>query len=141
MPPIKSAAEIAAKWARVTPGRRQDFETGVRTPARDWATETAAANDRFVQGVTEAAQQGRFARGVREAGTEKWQRKTLAVGVARWGAGVQQAEEEMQAGFEPFRNAIERVELPPRFPAGSPQNIDRVRAIAERLHELKVRGR
>ena len=30
---VKSAAAIAKKWARVTPGRDQDYEDGIRNPS------------------------------------------------------------------------------------------------------------
>jgi len=141
MPVIKSASEIAQKWARVTPTRDADYRAGVERPLRDWATEAAAANDRYVEGVTQAATAGRYREGVVQAGTEKWKRGATQKGVARWGPGVRVAQPDYQAGFAPFRDAIERVELPPRRPTGDPANIERVAVIARTLHELKARAR
>lgn len=137
---IKSAAEVAAKWARVTPGRDADYRAGVERPLRDWQTEAAAANDRYVEAVTTAATAGRFRQGVQAVGTEKWKRGAVQKGTARWGPGVRVAQPDYQAGFAPYRDAIERIELPPRRPAGDPANIERVAAIARTLHELKVRA-
>jgi len=137
---IKSAADIAGKWARVTPTRDADYRSGVERPLRDWQEEAAAAEDRYVTGVTQAAQSGRFGQGVAKAGTEKWKRKALAVGVNRWGPGVRAAQPDYQAGFAPYRDVIERVELPPRRATGDPSNIDRVAAIAAALHAAKTGG-
>ena len=48
MPKVKSASQIAEKWARVTPMRAEDYRIGVQNPKRDWAQASAAANDRYV---------------------------------------------------------------------------------------------
>ena len=138
MAAIKSMAAIAAKWGRVTPGRSADYEEGVRSPRKDWATAAANASGAWEEGVTQAASEGRFASGVREAGSEKWQRKAVEVGAQRWGPGVRAAQDDYASGFGKFRDVIERTPLPPRYPKGDPRNIERVRAIAEALHNAKM---
>lgn len=138
MAKIKSAAEIAAKWARVTPQRTADYEQGVRNPTKDWALATEAAEDNYKTGVTKAAQEGRFGKGVKAAGTSKWQRKTLEKGPNRFAEGVAISEPEFQAGFDPFREVIANTVLPPRFPKGDPRNIDRVKVMAAALRKKKV---
>ncbi len=138
MPAIKSAKEISDKWARVTPARSPDYEAGVKSPKKDWGTETAAAESRYGEGVTAAIAEGRFGKGVVKAGTAKWKRKAVEVGVGRWGPGVRAAAPDYQAGFAPYRDVIEATTLPERFPKGDPRNIDRVAAIAAALHAAKV---
>ena len=135
---IKSLEEIKKKWSEVTPGRAPYYEAGVRAPREDWASRTAAAQDAWQQGVQEAITQGRFAKGVKRAGTEKWQRKALAVGVRRWPEGVRAAADDYAAGFAPYREVLERLTLPERRAKGDPANIDRVRKIAEALHKKKL---
>lgn len=140
MAKIKPIDQIAAKWSRVTPARTQDYTAGVQSPRADWEQATTAANDRFVQGVTEAAQSGRFANGVRKAGTAKWQQKTLEKGPNRFAEGVRLGKQDFQDGFAPFAQVIAGVQLPPRGPKGDPSNIERVRAIAQALHQRKIQG-
>lgn len=140
MPAVKPASAIAEKWARVTPTRDADYRAGIERPLRNWEEEAAAAEDRYVEGVTQAAQAGRYGQGVRAAGTAKWQRKALALGVQRWGPGVRVAQPDYERGFAPYRDVIERIELPPRRATGDPANIERVAAIARALHEAKVRA-
>lgn len=138
--PIADSSEIAVKWARVTPERSTDYEAGVRSPRRDWKSETAAAEARYKEGVTKAAAEGRFGKGVARAGTAKWQRKAIDVGTARFGPGVAAAGPDYEAGFAPYRATIAGLTLPERYATGDARNLKRVEVIAKALHEKKVRG-
>lgn len=140
MPAIKSASEIADKWSRVTPGRSSDFQSGVTSPKKDWATSAKAAEGSYEAGVTTAIGNKRFSKGVDKAGTGKWKDKTLAVGVSRWGPGVTAAVDDYEKGFAPYRDVIEKTTLPPRRMAGDPANIDRVRVLAAALNAAKVKA-
>lgn len=136
---IKSIQTIAEKWGRVTPMRSRDYLDGVKTTRKDWSTNTVAATENYNIGVQEAIAENRFARGVEKAGTEKWRQHSIEKGGTRWGQGVRMSEPEYARGFAPYRDELEAIDLPPRGPRGAPQNIERVRIIAERLHALKLR--
>ena len=138
MAAIRSTKEIAEKWADVTPTRTGFYASGVRTPRKDWARSTAGADSIYREAVTKAASEGRFAKGVNKAGSEKWQRKALTVGAGRWGPGVSIAGPDFEAGFAPYRDAIEKVVLKPRFPKGDPRNYDRVKQIGDALRAVKL---
>ena len=135
---VKPLEEIKKKWTDVTPGRAPYYEAGIRTPREDWATRTAEAADAWASGVQEAITQGRFAKGVKKAGTEKWQKKALAVGVRRWPEGVRAAADDYANGFQPYHEALSRLVLPPRGARGDPKNLERVRAIMEALHKKRL---
>lgn len=138
MPAIRSTAEIAAKWATVTPGRAAFYKSGVQTPKKDWETETKAAEDAYELGVTNAIGRKAFGKGVDKAGTSKWKRKSVDVGAGRWGPGVRVAEPDFRAGYDPYRAKILEITLDPRFPKGDPRNYDRVKNIGDALHALKI---
>lgn len=138
--PIASTTEIAAKWARVTPERTEDYRLGVENPRRDWKIETAAAEARYKDAVTKAAAEGRFGRGVAKAGTDKWKRKATTKGVRNFGPGVAEAGPDYEAGFEPFRAVIAGTTLPERYATGDPRNLKRVEVISKALHDKKVKG-
>ena len=138
MAAIRSAREIAEKWASVTPTRTAFYEDGIKSPKKDWAKAALSSEPVYKEAVTKAAQEGRYGRGVTAAGTDKWQRKSLEVGAGRWGPGVSVAAPDFESGYAPFRDAIEKVTLKPRFPKGDPRNYDRVRQIGEALHSLKI---
>jgi len=126
MPAIRSVSDIAAKWARVTPTRTDDYRAGVAAPAKDWQQQTVAAATNYEAGVTAAIGRKAFAAGVNAAGNAKWQRGALEKGVPRWGQGVQVAQGDFETAFRPFRDVIERTNLPPRYPRGDSRNIARV---------------
>jgi len=135
---IRSVSKIAEKWATVTPGRSAQYRSGVENPMRDWAGETAAAEDSYDAGVQAAMGRKAFGKGVRKAGSEKWKRKAVDVGVSRWGPGVSVARPDYEAGFAPYADAIAAVKLPPRGAKGDPRNLERVSAIANALHAKKI---
>lgn len=135
---IRSVAEIATKWANVTPGRSEEYRKGVAAPLRDWAKETEAASDAYKQGITASLGRNAFAKGVKKAGTEKWKRKVNDVGVSRWPQGVSVAKPDYEAGFAPYADEISKTVLPPKGPKGDPRNLERVAIIAKALHNKKI---
>jgi len=140
MAEIKSMANIRDKWTRVTPGRTEDYKLGIQNPRRDWESETKAAEDNWKAGIDAAASKGMFGRGVGKAGTKKWQEKALKKGPGRFAEGVYLAGPDYETGFKPYRDAIERVDLGPRFPRRDPRNLDRVKRVVDALVTEKVGG-
>lgn len=135
---IKSLSAIAEKFARVTPQRAADFVEGVSTTPVDWAGVTAAAGPSYAAGVQAAITRKGFEKGVKEAGTEKWRSKTVDIGGARWGPGIQAAVGDYAAGFAPYVAVLEKLTLPPRYPTGDPRNYARVQAIGEALFKARI---
>jgi len=135
---IKSISEIAKKWSEVTPGRTEYYKDGIQSPKEDWEDATAGAEGAYEAGVTDAISRKAFGSGVRDAGTEKWKRKALEIGVSRWGPGVRAAGDDYSKGFAPYRDVIESVSLPPRGRKGDPRNYERVAAIGKALHDKKI---
>jgi len=134
---IRSIEAIAKKWASVTPGRTEDYRAGVMNPRTPWAGAAAAAEPAYEMGVTQAIAKKKFGKGVKAAGDEKWQRGAVDKGTARWGPGVALAEPDYRTGFAPFRDAIERAVLPPRYARRDPRNLQRVKAIVDALVAAK----
>jgi hypothetical protein len=140
MAEIRDLSAIRDKWTRVTPGRTEDYTLGIKNPRRDWEKETEGASANYKAGVDAAHSKGLFAKGVKKAGTKKWQAKALAKGPQRFAEGVHLAGDDYEAGFAPFRDAIARVDLGPRFPKRDPRNIDRVKKIVNALVAEKLKG-
>lgn len=138
MPKVKS--NFAAKWARVTPQRTEDYQQGIQNPKVPWAEATLAAEKNQADGIQEAIRDKRFAKGVSKAGNSAWQQGALNKGVNRFGEGVQVSQEKYAAGFAPYAQVIESTQLPPRYPKGDPRNVLRVTAIATALRNKKVKG-
>lgn len=138
MAAIRPIDVIARKWATVTPQRAADYEAGIQNPGKDWATETGKAEASWKDGVAKAATAGSFGKGVSRAGTSGWQEGSLLKGVPRWGPGVALAEDKYLTGFSPYREAISRVVLPPRFARRDPRNLLRVAAIVDVMVKTKA---
>lgn len=140
MAAIRPMAFIKEKWVTVTPTKAPQYEQGVQNPKKDWATNAKEAEEAWKAGVTAAAGEGRFGRGVERAGTKKWQERALRKGPTRYAEGTMIAGDDYERGFKPYRDVIERTELPKRQAKGSRANIERVWAIASALHEAKKAG-
>ncbi|MBA7524716.1 hypothetical protein ES705_16858 [subsurface metagenome] len=138
MAEIKSLSAIRDKWMRVTPGRTEDYKLGIQNPKRDWETETLEAKENWKAGIDAAHAKGLFEKGVSKAGSKKWQEKAFKKGPGRFAEGVYIAGPDYERGFAPYREAIARTDLGPRFPKRDPRNLDRVRRIVEALIEEKV---
>jgi hypothetical protein len=136
----KDITTIAAKWSTRAQAAGPDYTAGVKTTTKDWAGLTTAAAPNWSQGVSEAVSSGRFAKGVTAAGTDKWRNAASGKGAQRYPTGVAAGGPAYNAGFNPFLTTIQNVNLPPRSPRGSPNNIQRVSAIADALHAKKLSG-
>ena len=131
----KGIDKTLSKWQSRVSVAAPDYEDGIKNPKKDWATEAKNAEARYEDGVRAAIAEKRFGKGVAEAGTEKWQKKAVEVGVARWAPGVAAAADDYKAGMSKVLEAIESVTLPPRYAAGDPRNYERVKAIGQAIHE------
>jgi len=138
MPKTKDTAATVAKWKRVTPQRTEEYLEGVQNPRTDWATATAASETNWKTAIAAASTAGRFGKGVAKAGSAKWKEKTIAKGRDRWGAGVAIGDTAYAEGVGPYLAVINATDVGPRFAAGDPRNIDRVRKIADALHKKKL---
>jgi len=72
---VKSASDIAKKWADVTPARAGYYESEAPAAAGEWEANTSAAGATYKAGVSVAGIQDRFVGGVKRAGAEKFRRK------------------------------------------------------------------
>lgn len=135
---MKSAADIAKKFIRVTPERTEDYEQGVRNPLNDWEKNTLAAEENYEAGIKASMLQKRFGKGVKKIGTAGQKAATIIKGIGRWPEGVRLAEEAYRKGMEPVVNVLKALTLPKRYPKGDPRNIKRVEAVQKALHDLKI---
>jgi hypothetical protein len=134
----KPIADVATKWVNRASAAAPEYQKGLSAPSKDWATETKASETAYNAGVQDAIGRNAFGKGVAKAGSEKWSRKALAVGPARYGSGVTAAQPDYTSDFGPYLDALGRISLPARGKRGDPANIERVRTIATALHSQKT---
>jgi|UniRef100_A0A7V3KMU4 hypothetical protein len=138
MAEIKSIQAIQEKWARVTPGRTDDYTLGIKNPKRDWAQSATAAKESHKAAMTAAAANDSYAKGVAKAGTARWQEKASRKGPPRFAEGVAIGAPDYGTGFGPYADVIKATTLTPRFPRGDLRNLDRVKVISQALRKKKT---
>jgi len=135
---VKSATDIAKKWAEVTPARAGYYESEAPAAAGEWEANTSAAGATYKAGVSVAGIQDRFVGGVKRAGAEKFRRKVQDVGVARYAPGVAAAEADMAKGFADYAALLDGMEIPDRGPRGSLTNYAIVQKVGDALHKKRL---
>lgn len=138
MAEIKDLSTIASKWTRVTPGRADDYKSGIQNPRRDWATQSAGSESNYKAGVDAAQAKGLYKKGVESAGSAKWKEKSLSKGPSRFAEGVYSSGSDYQKGFQPYHDAIKSANLGPRFPRRDPRNLQRVANVVAAITAVKV---
>ncbi len=137
MPKVRTGTD--AKWVRRTSSATAEYTEGVQNPRADWQQATLAAAANQAAGVQAAISEKRFEKGVQRAGSQKQISASVNKGARNYAPGVQDAQNAYAAGFEPYRAAIEGLQLPPRYPKGDPRNVQRVAAVAAALRNLKTK--
>lgn len=135
---VKPVADIAAKWAEVTPGRSAYYAAGASVAGEDWEKGAVNAAAAYKAAVTAGNIDKLFTGGIKRAGGDKYERKVKDVGAPRFGQGVAAAQSDYQAGMEPMLTTISALTLPPRQPRGSAANLQRVQAVADALHKKRL---
>ena len=135
---VKSASDIAKKWAEVTPGKAGYYETEAPAAAADWEANTSKAGGTYKAGISVAGIEKRFVGGVKRAGAGKFERKVREVGGARYGPGGAAAESDMASGFADYQGVLDGLEIPDRGPRGSPGNYAIVEKVGSALHKKRL---
>lgn len=135
-----SAIEIARRYVTFAPARASRYEEGVRSPSKDWETETKKAEGNYEDGVKKAISRKAFGKGVAKCGTEKQKSQTIK-NIPRWAEGIEGAEDVMAAAMEPVVNVMKGITLPPAYPKGDPRNYKRVEAVGMALRKAKEDGK
>ncbi len=128
--PIKSTADIAKKWAEVTPGRATYYTAGVTGAGGAWEAGSKGAVANFKAAVTAGNIGQMWAGGIARAGAAKYEAMAKGKGSDRFSSGVTAGAPYFASGFEPFAAAIAGATLPVRQPRGNPANMQRSSTMA-----------
>jgi len=135
---VKSASEIAEKWASVTPGRASYYASEAPEAGGKWEERTSASGGVYLAAISAAGISDRFVGGVKRAGAAKFARKVRDVGVARYAPGVAAAKEDFARGFADYQAVLDGLEIPDRGPRGSPGNYAIVEKVGSVLHAKRL---
>ncbi len=137
MPAIKALGKISELWAKRAAGAKAEYKEGVENPRRNWEEAAQAKSETYRLALEESFGRDAYTKGL-EGKNSRWQSKASKLGPGRYSEGVRDAESDYRSGFAPFHARIQATTLPPGGPKGSPENIERVRVMAEALHNEKI---
>lgn len=92
-----TSQQVTDKWARNTAAATESLKAGVMAVTQSPMAKAAAAVDRYVAGVQQAASTGRWAAGLNGVSLQDWQNAMLTKGTARIGQGVTAAKPKFSA--------------------------------------------
>ena len=134
---VPDTAYIAKKWAEETPKRSTYYEEKAPAAGDLWETNTVGAKGTYKAAVADPKIGDRFAGGAKGK-AEKFKRKIVDVGVARFGPGVAAAQPDMESGFAPYQAVLAAISVPDRKPRGDPSNYAIVQKIGDPLHKKRL---
>lgn len=137
---LKPVDQIANKFAQRAQAAGADYKAGVANPRQDQVQAAIAAEPAYEQGVQEAIAAKRYGRELRKAGTAKWQNRASDLGAQRYGPGIAAAKQDYASGVAPYLSVLSALSLPPKGPRGAAANLERVRAVADALHQKRISG-
>ena len=125
------------KWKEHTGLAIPEYVRGIKSPRRDWECSSCRAQKNWHDGTIIATHKGSWEKGLKRRGTEGWKERTLQKGPRRFHDGTIIASPQFEAEYAPYRDAIARTKLAPRFPKRDPRNINRVSSICTALGRKK----
>jgi hypothetical protein len=135
---VKTSAEIGKKWKDVTPGRASFYETEATKAGAAWEGGTVGAGGNFKTAMASGTIGERYVGGAKKAGGAKYERKVKAVGVSRFGPGVEAAEADMISGMDPMVATLTGLSISDRGPRGSSGNYNIPKEVGDALHKKRL---
>ena len=126
---MKSAGQVADKYASRASAASGDYVDGARTTTKDQAAAAIASAAIYAQATQAAITEGRYAKGLGRSGKQKWLEGVTGKGGNRYGEGVSQAAPAYATQSAKFDSARGAASSLPRGIKGSPQNLQRVQAV------------
>lgn len=137
---VKPLDKLKQKYANRAGAAGQDYIDGVNNTTKSQSGNAIAAKDRWAQGVQAAAQNDLFAKGLAKSGDSKWKTNAAGKGGQRFAPGAAAGKDNWAAGFQPYADTLNGVQLPPRMPRGDPGNAARSSAVQQALHAKRMSG-
>lgn len=135
---VKSASAIADAYNRAIGAVGPAYQAGIQA-AVGWQEAAISAQSLYEDKMRDATVLARRATQLAKVSNEEWKQKALQKGASRIGPGMEASKDKRTRNFEPFRTALEGVQLPARTadPVTNVQN--RVIPIVMALVDTKKR--
>jgi hypothetical protein len=134
---VKDTGAIAAKYVARAGVATKDYTDGVANAGGSWETGAKNGEGNFEQGVQDAISRKAYGKGV-NGSAGKYVANATKLGATRYGPGVQNGAGAYQTGVQPYLDKLKSLNLPPKGPRRSPQNMARANMVAAELGKLKT---
>lgn len=138
---MKSAADVARKWARNTGGAGENYKAGIQAVTESPMEAAIRQKNAYVSGVQRAADDGKWEAGLRRTDFGTWKKNAMEVGAQRLTSGVTKATPKMEQFMAEFIPHVQAGKDKLRaLPRGS-LNENIARAVAMIEHNAQFRRR
>lgn len=134
---VKETSAVAAKYVARASAATKDYSDGVASAGGDWEQGAKNGEGNFEQGVQDAISRKAYGKGV-TGSASKYVANATKLGAGRYAPGVQNGAGAYTAGVQPFLDKLKSLQLPPKGPRRSPQNMMRANMVAQELGKLKT---
>lgn len=134
---VKDTSAVAAKYVQRASAASKDYADGVASAGGDWETGAKNGEGNFEQGVQDAIARKAYGKGV-SGSASKYVANATKLGAGRYGPGVQNGASAYTTGVQPYLDKLKSLQLPPKGPRRSPQNMQRANMVAAELGKLKT---
>lgn len=134
---MRDLGTLATKFATRAGAASGDYKSGVEGAGQAWEQGATSGESNYEQGVQAAIGRKAFGKGIRSAGQAKYVKNAATLGPQRYTQGVGNAKDAWAQGFAPAAQVIAGLNLPPKGPKRSPQNMQRAAMVAMELAKWK----
>lgn len=135
---MKSAQEVAQKYANRSASASGDYVDGAKKTSKDQSARAIASKEIYKQSLQESFTSDRYAKGLQKAGTQKWKEGVERKGQSRYAEGVSAGVNDYVTESSQYDSARSAADNMPRGLKGSAQNLNRVKAVVDALRAKKV---
>jgi hypothetical protein len=135
---VKSAAESQRLWSSRTGAAAPEYGANTPQAGSIWEANTLAAVANYGAAIRSANIEARQAAGVRRSGAQGYSSGVREKGIPRFAEGARLGAPKYGSRVSPYLQRLAGTDLPPRRTRGDPANYQRVNAVGNPLHELRL---
>lgn len=135
---VMNVADAAKKFADRASAATPEYKSGLQGSGDAWQRNTAAGEQNYNQGVQAGISRGAFGKGVKSVSGTDFENAAITKGGNRYADGVRTGAPNWATGFQPYADALSKLNLPPRAPKGDPRNMQRATDVAMALNKARV---
>lgn len=132
---VKPQSEIKKNYEQSTAIVTDRYKQGVK--AADWKDAAKDGQDLYVQMMSNPTVLARREKGIDRVSDEEWRTNTIDKGAGVIAARMKNASTKQASRYEPYRTALEAMDLPAKTADPATNVANRVTPIAVKFREIK----